>query len=63
MERKPNEQQLRVIENLEDNIILFASAGTGKTFSIAHRVSRILHEDKAKPDEILCLTFTTKGNA
>lgn len=61
MERKPNEEQLQVIENLDDNLILFASAGTGKTYSIAQRVSRILLENRAKPSDILCLTFTTKA--
>ena len=61
MERQPNAEQARVIEALDENLILFASAGTGKTFSVANRVSHILRTKRAEPSEILCLTFTTKA--
>ncbi len=61
MHRQPNAEQRRVIEALDHNLILFASAGTGKTFSVANRVSRILYGKLASPSEILCLTFTTKA--
>ena len=59
--RVPNEEQAKVIENLDDNIILFASAGTGKTFTVANRVANIIQSGRAKPQEILCLTFTIKA--
>lgn len=61
MERTPNEEQQRVIEELYNNLILFASAGTGKTYTVANRVGRILRENRAEPQEILLLTFTTKA--
>ena len=61
MERQPNAEQLRVVEDLDNNVILFASAGTGKTFTVAKRVSQIIQTDRAKPSQILCLTFTTKA--
>lgn len=61
MERRPNEEQQRVIEALDHNIILFASAGTGKTFTVANRVSHIIRSNRARPEEILCLTFTIKA--
>ncbi len=61
MERRPNEEQLRVIEDLDNNLIVFASAGTGKTFTVANRVSRILKEGRAKAEELLLLTFTLKA--
>ena len=61
MERTPNSQQKRVIEDLQNNIILFAGAGTGKTFTVAKRVSHILQTHRAEPEGILCLTFTTKA--
>ena len=61
MERRPNEEQLRVIENLDENIILFASAGTGKTFTVAKRAAQIIRLGRAKPNEILCMTFTVKA--
>ena len=58
MERRASEEQARVIGDLENNLILFASAGTGKTFTVANRIGNILRQDLAKPEEILCLTFT-----
>ncbi len=62
MTKTPNEQQLAVINELEENILLFASAGTGKTFTVAQRVAQILAKGKAKASEILCLTFTIKAS-
>ena len=35
-----------------------ASAGTGKSFTLAHLVLRNVLEKKIKPDEILLLSFT-----
>ena len=40
-----------------------ASAGTGKSFSLAHLVLRNVLEKKIKPDEILLLSFTKKSCA
>ena len=62
MERLPNQQQNAVINDLDNNIILFASAGTGKTFTVANRVAQILASGRATPQEILCLTFTIKAS-
>ena len=49
------------MDELDRNIILFASAGTGKTFTVARRVQHILEAGRARPEEILCLTFTIKA--
>ena len=59
--RVPNDDQKKVIAELDRNIILFASAGTGKTYTVAKRVSHILSSGRATPEEILCLTFTIKA--
>ncbi len=59
--KTPNLQQLQVINEWKENILLFASAGTGKTFTVAHRIAKLLTEKKAKAMEILCLTFTIKA--
>jgi len=53
--------QRKVVENLSDHILLFASAGTGKTFTVAHRVANILQTGSADPEQVLCLTFTIKA--
>ena len=60
-QRIPNREQQAVIDELDRNLILYASAGTGKTFTVAKRVSRILERGRALPEEILCLTFTIKA--
>ncbi len=59
--KKPNAQQFAVINEQEKNILLFASAGTGKTFTVAHRIAKLLAENKATAKELLCLTFTIKA--
>lgn len=56
-----NREQLRVVENLTDNILLMAPAGTGKTNALALRVAKIIKNDRALPERILCLTFTNKA--
>lgn len=56
-----NDLQLSVAEDLDNNILLTASAGTGKTNTLAHRISNIIRRERAKPSEILCLTFTNKA--
>ncbi len=61
MEKEPNAEQRQVIDELKNNLIVFASAGTGKTFTVAKRVANILSQGLATPDEILCLTFTIKA--
>lgn len=56
-----NEQQQQVIEETQRNILLMATAGTGKTTTIAGRIRYILQQKKAVPAEILCITFTNRG--
>lgn len=63
MLKTPNDEQTQVIENLSDNILLFASAGTGKTFTVANRMNEVLSRNMASPEEILCLSFTVKACA
>ena len=58
---KLNALQQRVVEELKDNILLIASAGTGKTSTLAYRIAKIINSDLAKPEEILCLTFTNRA--
>lgn len=56
-----NREQLTVINELSENIMLLASAGTGKTETLARRVANIIETKKAPGDEILCITFTNKA--
>ena len=61
MEKQLNSDQQLVVNDIDNNIILYASAGTGKTFTVANRINNIISSGRAKPNEILCLTFTTKA--
>lgn len=56
-----NEQQQKAVQELERNVLLLAPAGTGKTNTLAVRIGRILQKKLARPEEILCLTFTNKA--
>lgn len=56
-----NKKQQQVINELNQNILLSAGAGTGKTNVLSYRVANILDKNRANADEILCLTFTNKA--
>jgi len=50
--------QRRAIVSDEDNTLVVAGAGTGKTSTLVGKVAYLLQKRMAKPDEILLLTFT-----
>ena len=56
-----NKKQQQVINELNQNILLSAGAGTGKTNVLSYRVANILNKNRVNADEILCLTFTNKA--
>jgi len=56
------QQQLAIVHD-EDNALVIAGAGTGKTSTIVGKVGFIIRKGWAKPDEILLLSFTTKSAA
>ena len=58
-----NKEQKLVVDELENNILLLASAGTGKTNTLSYRISNIINRNKAKSKEILCITFSNKACA
>ncbi len=56
-----NASQRAVATELNRNILLMASAGTGKTNTLSYRIANIIDQGLAEADEILCLTFTNKA--
>ena len=42
-----NQQQKRVVDGLDQNILLLAAAGTGKTNTLALRIANILRQGLA----------------
>ena len=56
-------EQLKAINCEGGNILVSASAGSGKTFVMIRRLIRLITEGKAKVDEILAATFTEAAAA
>jgi len=56
-----NEAQLAAVQHNEGPLLVVAGAGTGKTQVITRRIARLIVEEKARPEEILALTFTDKA--
>ena len=54
-------QQRQAIVHDEDNALVIAGAGTGKTSTVVGKVGYILQKGWATPDEILLLAFTSKA--
>ncbi|HET7099206.1 MAG TPA: ATP-dependent DNA helicase [Patescibacteria group bacterium] len=60
-EKKLNKEQIDAIKFGDGPLLIIAGAGTGKTTVITERVKHLIMTGKAKPEEILALTFTEKG--
>ena len=43
-------------------LLIIAGAGTGKTTVITRRIAWLMNSKRARPDEILALTFTEKAS-
>lgn len=60
-EKKLNKEQLEAIEFGKGPLLIIAGAGTGKTTVITERIKYLVSSGKAKPAQILALTFTDKA--
>jgi DNA helicase-2/ATP-dependent DNA helicase PcrA len=56
-----NPDQLRAVTHGEGPLLVVAGAGTGKTQVITRRIAWLIATRRAKPAEILALTFTDKA--
>lgn len=56
-----NPEQAAAVRHDEGPLLVVAGAGTGKTQVITRRIARLVQEGKAKPSQILALTFTDKA--
>ncbi len=59
--KKLNKEQERAVLHGTGPLLIVAGAGTGKTTVITYRIASLIEQGKAKPEEILAVTFTDKA--
>ena len=57
-----DEQQQAIVEDKSNHLLVVAGAGSGKTLTILGKINYLINNEKIKPNQIICISFTNAAS-